>query len=167
MPTNDTDYGYYIKLKKIVNLFNQSLWCPLVINTLGSRHTHTHSDFLNKRSFKKTGACWTVSICLVKTHHFKIQKDTNQVCHTSCITRIICQPYVWRFAIKTLLVGFYISIFEYCMGGNPCLQSKRHALKQIQHTNAYITATVNDLLHTYITITVVHVHVHIITYVFG
>ena len=41
-----------------------------------------------------------------------------------CITRIIGEPYIWRFTLKMLLTGLYIGGFEYIMERNPWLQSK-------------------------------------------
>ena len=35
------------------------------------------------------------------------------------ITRIIGEPYIWRFTLKMLLTGFYIGGFEYIMERNP------------------------------------------------
>ena len=62
-PTMDNDYSCHIKA---IELFNQSYRVhimPLVINSLGSRHTqaHMHTDFADKSNFKKPATYQPVS----------------------------------------------------------------------------------------------------------
>ena len=121
-PTNDTDYSFHIKAIEFTQRSILHCITPLVINSLGGRHTHIHkhayTNIHRQRNFKKPDCGWCAP-GLKMIYPYFVQYHINHVCYTVCKLDAVRTgiandfEYIFLFYIHILLQLKLVSIATY------------------------------------------------------